>query len=271
MKKLCIVLFALLSNNVNAYWGEKWGSMGWGQSSANVPMMGEIGQFIFFLLLLVIGVFVTKRWGLTRTLPAVAVLSLMPLIVEADEIQLNTFQNGQVADADDVNENFQALSNVLSSQIPYVFSTGSVADADEINSNFQALSDDITSCLNTLDNFQSDCENNGGTWNAVVKFCEAAPCDITINDAAIARENFNAGAASVDVTIDNAAAFSAGVASVDISENDQSVCESAFGIWDVDSITCNPGILSREYVLFNQSVVGPVSYTHLTLPTNREV
>ena len=74
-----------------------------------------------------------------------------------------------MADADEVNENFQVLSNALSSQIRYVFSNGSVADADEINANFQALSDDITSCLNTLDNFQYDCENNEGTWNAVGK------------------------------------------------------------------------------------------------------
>ena len=113
MKKLCIVLFALLSNNVNAEWGEQWGSMVWGQYSANVPMMGGIGQFIFFGLLLVIGVFVTKRWGLMKTLPAVAVLSLMPLIVDANEIQLNTFQNGEVADADEVNENFNNLKQVV--------------------------------------------------------------------------------------------------------------------------------------------------------------
>ena len=113
MRRLYFILTVLLSNNVNAEWGEQWGSMVWGQSSANVPMMGEVGQFIFFLLLLVIGVFVTKRWGLMRTLPAVAVLSLMPLIVEADEIQLNTFQNGQVADADEVNENFQNLKTAI--------------------------------------------------------------------------------------------------------------------------------------------------------------
>ncbi len=113
MRRLYFILTVLLSNNANADWGEQWGSMVWGQSSANVPMMGEVGQFIFFLLLLVIGVFVTKRWGLMRTLPAVAVLSLMPLIVEADEIQLNTFQNGQVADADEVNENFQNLKTAI--------------------------------------------------------------------------------------------------------------------------------------------------------------
>ncbi|MDG2471946.1 MAG: hypothetical protein P8M71_02400 [Pseudomonadales bacterium] len=109
MKKLCIVLTALLSSNVNAEWGEQWGSMVWGQSSANVPMLGGVGQFIFFGLLLVIGLLVTNRWGLMKTLPAVAVLSLIPLIVEADEIQLNTFQNGEVADADEVNQNFISM------------------------------------------------------------------------------------------------------------------------------------------------------------------
>ena len=113
MRKPCVILATLFCNNVNAEWGQEWGSMVWGQSSANAPMMGGFGQLIFFGLLLVIGVFVTKRWGLIKTLPAIAVLSLMPLMVDADEIQLNTFQNGQVADADDVNENFNNLKTAI--------------------------------------------------------------------------------------------------------------------------------------------------------------
>ena len=82
MKKLSVVLLALFCHNVNAEWGQQWGSMVWGQSSTNVPMMGGFGQLIFFGLLLVIGVFVTKRWGLIKTLPAIAMLSLMPLMVD---------------------------------------------------------------------------------------------------------------------------------------------------------------------------------------------
>ena len=113
MKKLSVVLLALFCHNVNAEWGQQWGSMVWGQSSTNVPMMGDMGQLIFFGLLLVIGVFVTKRWGLIKTLPAIAMLSLMPLMVDADEIELNTFQNGQVADADEVNENFNNLKTAI--------------------------------------------------------------------------------------------------------------------------------------------------------------
>ena len=167
MKKLCIVLAVLLSSNVNAEWGEQWGSMVWGQSSANVPMMGGVGQFIFFGLLLVIGVFVTKRWGLIKTLPALAVLSLAPLLADANEIQLNTFQNGEVADADDVNENFSNLSSALSSTVPHIFSNGSVADADEVNANFQALSDDVNSCLDAAEEASSACDGNIDSWIAL--------------------------------------------------------------------------------------------------------
>ena len=115
MKKLSVVLLALFCHNVNAEWGQSWGSMVWSQSSTNVPVMGDVGQFIFSGLLLVIGVFVTKRWGLIKTLPAIAMLSLMPLMVDADEIELNTFQNGQVADADEVNENFTNLKSAVDS------------------------------------------------------------------------------------------------------------------------------------------------------------
>ena len=40
MKKLYIISATLFCNNVNAEWGQEWGSMVWGQSSANAPMMG---------------------------------------------------------------------------------------------------------------------------------------------------------------------------------------------------------------------------------------
>ena len=114
MTRLVAVISLLtFSFNANAEWGQQWGSMVWGQSSTNVPMMGGFGQLIFFVLLLVIGVFVTKRWGLIKTFSAIAMLSLMPLMVDADEIELNTFQNGQVADADEVNENFTNLKQVV--------------------------------------------------------------------------------------------------------------------------------------------------------------
>ena len=167
MSKLCVVLLALFCRNVNAEWGQQWGSMVWGQSSFNVPMIDGVGQFIFFGLLLIIGVFVTKRWGLVKTLPAVVVLSFIPLLVDANEIQLNTFQNGEVADADEVNANFHALSNALSSSVPHIFSNGSIADADEVNNNFQSLSDDINSCLDAAEEASNACDGNIDSWVAL--------------------------------------------------------------------------------------------------------
>ena len=113
MKKLSIIIAGLLSHNANAAWGQNWGSMVWGQTSANVPMMDGIANIIFFGSLLALGVVTLNRWGLIKTLPILAVLSFIPSLVDADEIQLNAFQNGEVADADEVNENFIALKEAL--------------------------------------------------------------------------------------------------------------------------------------------------------------
>ena len=87
MKKLYIFLFALISNNVNAEWGEQWGSMVWGQSSANVPMIGGIGQFIFFFSLLAIGMLVIRRWSLIKALPIFVFFAFIPAMVDANEDQ----------------------------------------------------------------------------------------------------------------------------------------------------------------------------------------
>ena len=171
MRKTCVILATLSCSNVNAEWGQQWGSMVWGQSSTNIPMMGGFGQLIFFGLLLVIGAFVTKRWGLIKTLPAIAVLSLMPLMVDADEIQLNTFQNGQVADADEVNENFSnlknaigtigSLSNIVSRQAVINMSVITVCSGINGDGDFcytQNMSNGSVSCINGEVALSGGCE-----------------------------------------------------------------------------------------------------------------
>ena len=62
---------------------ETWGSMVWGQTSANVPMMGSIGQVVFFTALLLIGVLASKRWGIAKVLPLLALTTTLPLMLEA--------------------------------------------------------------------------------------------------------------------------------------------------------------------------------------------
>ena len=208
----------LFSGNLSAEWGsENWGSMVWGQSTANVPLMGSFAQVIFFLLLLIIALFASRRWGLVRSLPTLAVIAFLPLLVEADPIQLNVFQNGQVADAEDVNENFQTIANAIdasdcatASQLNLVetkidsiqasgscnqfdiavYNQGKVDGANEV---------DITSDNDAL------CQNAGGIYNANTNSCSV---DITTDNATLCTnaggvyEAFN-NTCSVDITSDN--------------------------------------------------------------------
>lgn len=172
------ITFFLFSLPARSEWGsESWGSMVWGQTSANVPMMGTYGQLIFFVALLSIGMIISKRWGVIRTLPAVAALMLIPLMADANNIQLNTFQNGEVADADDVNENFQALSSAISN----------------INC---ALPSDVA--CPSVESINGILYNSGFTSGA-------ASVDITTDNQASFDSGYSSGVSSVDITQDNAA------------------------------------------------------------------
>ena len=91
--------------------------------------------------------------------------------------------------------------------------------------------------------------------------CEYSEAYIEALQAANAIAYAN-GAASVDITSDNQTAFDAGVASVEITE-----CE------EISSQNI-PLYLSEGWSMFGYTCLEPidaVSYTHLTLPTNREV
>ena len=55
----------------------------------------------------------------------------------------HVFQNGQVADADEVNANFSALANALDVTVPQTFVDSQISDADDINSNFTALKEAV--------------------------------------------------------------------------------------------------------------------------------
>ena len=154
MKKLYIFLFALISHNVNAEWGEQWGSMVWGQSSANVPMMGGIGRFIFFFSLLAIGMLVIRRWSLIKALPIFVFFAFIPAMVDANEDQ-----NPSDSDND---------FNDFSISLPHQFQNGQVADAEEMNANLAAITSAIEQIMQSnadnLNAIQSSCTTAGGTW-----------------------------------------------------------------------------------------------------------
>jgi hypothetical protein len=93
-------------------WGlDNWGVMPWG-SPVPIPLMSPGGLVLLVAIMLAIGVLVKRgrgpRWA-TWTLSAV--LLLIPIAAYAGSISIpNTFTNGTTADADEVNENFDALA-----------------------------------------------------------------------------------------------------------------------------------------------------------------
>ena len=214
MTRLVAVISLLtFSFNANAEWGQSWGSMVWGQSSTNIPMMGNAAQIIFFALLLCIGLIASRHWGVIRSLPAIALLALMPLIADADPLELNVFENGQVADADAINENFQTIATAI--------------DGSDCASTTQ-----LSQIENKIDTLQ-----------------ESGSCsqfDITVYD-----QGKIDGANDVDITTDNSAlCLNAGgiyqaagdTCSVDITTDNSALCLNAGGIYQAAADTCSVDI-----------------------------
>ena len=100
----------VIPGRVLAGWGdESWGSLIWG-GAASVPGLGALE-----LTLLAAGLAATAAWTLRKRRPALGlmltlVLLAIPLAVGAGSVSvLNNFVNGTTADADQVNENFDAV------------------------------------------------------------------------------------------------------------------------------------------------------------------
>jgi hypothetical protein len=239
-------LFALPALAGN--WGESWGTMVWGATVAAVPTMGWLGGGLLVGLLASLGIRRIRR--VSTGLVLLLALAYAP-IAEAQVSVPNTLTNGSVAEADAMNENFEALRNAVAVTVPNTFVNGTPADANEVNANFQALKTGVDTCLANAAaaaaGNQAVCESVGGTWGGTT--CTAAPCDVTSNDAAVAA----AAADAVDITTDNAAAYADGVGSVDITTDNATLCTNAGGTYDPggvnaccadDSFTVNEGTIS---------------------------
>lgn len=91
----------------SAMWLQDWGSMLWG--GAAVPVLGPLGLLLLGALLggaAVLYPRVASRATTTLTVLAIAVVPLIALAVSLP----HSFVNGTVADADEVNANFEALA-----------------------------------------------------------------------------------------------------------------------------------------------------------------
>ena len=190
-----------------AAWGENWGVMVWGAAPSAVPSIDGLG--LGLLLLVLIGLAI-------RGLRSRATLGLMVLasfvgaadLAEAQVTIPNTFTNGEVADAGEVNANFSALANALDVTVPNSFANSGIADANQVNSNFDVLK-------TAVDTFTNDLA-------AATSATETAFTNGSVQ-----------GAASVDITTDNAAAEAVAAAAAG-----SAACTQAGGTWDAGTSTC---------------------------------
>jgi hypothetical protein len=212
MLRTTLPLFAavLSTSPALADWGENWGEMVWGSSTppAAVPMTGWPGLFLLLTLLLVTALWKMKRVprqvGLTLSLFLLVPFLIAPHISTWTGKSWYTFINGEVADANEVNGNFEALAYALDVTVPNSFANSGIADANEINSNFEVLK------------------------AAVEQFTTDAAAATAATGTA-----FSNGVASVDITSDNAAAEAAAAATAG-----SSVCAQVGGTWDPGTSGC---------------------------------
>lgn len=125
-------------------WGENWGTMLWGES-LSVPSLPGFG-----FIALAIGLAATAAWLLRKRRLALGFPVLLLAAAGIATAVPNTFQNGEVADADQVNVNFSALESRIAvldgiaTAVPTTFANGTVADAIQVNANFGALDSRVT-------------------------------------------------------------------------------------------------------------------------------
>jgi len=90
-------------------WGEDWGSLFWGQGFA-VPTIGPLGMIFLAGALAGIGCTIyRKRLGRVGGALALLLLAGVPFVAMATVTLPHLFTNGTVADADEVNQNFDAI------------------------------------------------------------------------------------------------------------------------------------------------------------------
>ena len=115
-------------------WGESWGTMVWGSASTPVPVLGSWGLLLLAgALAAVAALKVSKRRG-TRVSLLLLVAVAMPLSVRAGTVDgLATFTNGQTADANEVNGNFNSVKTAVDDNDGRVTTAQGTADTNTID------------------------------------------------------------------------------------------------------------------------------------------
>lgn len=95
-------------------WGENWGAMIWGNPNGVIPVAIPIDGIWLFILGIILGAtaIIARRNKMAR-LASFSFILIVP-VVAAFAVNLpHTFSNGTIADADEVNDNFQTLTESI--------------------------------------------------------------------------------------------------------------------------------------------------------------
>ncbi len=132
----CPRFFLLLAGSLTlplqalADWGENWGTMYWRSSTAPVPGLDVLGVGLLVALLMAASAGILRKWRPASGLPLLLVVLAIPLAVAAGTLTVpNTFMNGMVADADQVNANFDAVETQVNDNDSRITTAQSAADA----------------------------------------------------------------------------------------------------------------------------------------------
>jgi len=199
----------MLPGNAAAGWGdENWGTMEWGES-LSVPGLGLLG-----MLVLAMGIAITAAWTLRKRrpglmLPLLLVLLAVPLVVAAETLSVpNVFVNGTVADADQVNENFNNVETAVNDNDTRI--TGAQAQADTAVANAasaQTTADSAQAAASAAQSTANTAQTNAAAAQAAASAAQSTANTAQTNAAAAqatadsAQSDANANAAAIANTV----------------------------------------------------------------------
>jgi len=207
MLALAVVLaltLSLLPSAALAGWGDDpWGVMLWGES-ASVPALPSFG-----LIALSTGLSATAAWLLRKRrralgLPMLLVLLSVPLLVAAGTLDVpNTFVNGQIADADQVNANFDAVATSVNDNDSRI--TSAAADAATAQSAANAAIASAAGAQSTADANASQIAAHDTNISTLAIAVSGNVSAIASNDTDIAANTEAITANDTDITTNTAA------------------------------------------------------------------
>jgi hypothetical protein len=143
-----------------------------------VPSMGKLAVLVLVLALGGLAArFIQRGRAVASLLVIGLVVPMLAPVANAQTVSVpNTLTNGSLADAEAMNENFEALRTGVNLVSPPAeapleltqFTNGTPANAEDVNANFAALAAVVSDAQALI---EQQCVAVGGTWDAVTSIC----------------------------------------------------------------------------------------------------